>query len=52
MTKIQTACALIRAYGNRCIAASVKLLIDAAGLTINDAARYVFAVLRAQRAVA
>lgn len=51
MTKIQTACALIRAYGNRCIAASVKLLIDA-GLTINDAARYVFAVLRAQRAVA
>jgi hypothetical protein len=46
---IHEACALARVYAKRCITAAVGLLIDA-GLTLNQAARYVFAVLRAQRA--
>lgn len=46
--RLHTACALARIYANYSIAGAVRLLMNA-GLALNDAARYVFAVLRAQR---
>jgi hypothetical protein len=46
--KLHTACALARIYAKHSIAGAVRLLMNA-GLAMNDAARYVFAVLRAQR---
>jgi hypothetical protein len=46
---LHTALFLARVYAKRCISAAVQVLIDA-GLTLNQAAGYVFAALRAQRA--
>jgi hypothetical protein len=47
-TTIHTACVLARAYARYSIQGACRLLMQA-GVALNDAARYVFAVLRAQR---
>jgi hypothetical protein len=45
---LHTACALARIYAKHSIAGAVRLLMNA-GVALNDAARYVFAVLRSAR---